>query len=128
MNASRWASVAALLGGIVWVVSAVLGWGAEPHEISYLAGLGLLVAALAFAGYSLVATAPVWLRAIVSVATPALGYTIWLVVIDSMSTDYLPVLVAGVVLIVSGGIGLGRSGKSAKGEPEPPLRGRRAAR
>ena len=128
MNASRWASVAALLGGVAWVVSAVLGWGAEPHEVSYLVGLGLLVVALAFSGSSLVATAPVWLRAVVSVATPALGYTIWLVVIDSVSTDYLPVLVAGVVLIVAGGIGLGRSGQTANEEPEPPLRGRRAAR
>ena len=129
MSASRWGSVAALLGGLAWVVSAVLGWGEDPEQVSYLVGLTLLVVALAAAGYSLVATAPVWLRAVVTLATPALGFTVWLVVLDSVSTGSVAVALAGVVLLVGGGIGLGRtSGRTREERPEPPVRGRRAAR
>ncbi len=129
MSVSRWGSVAALLGGLAWVVSAVLGWGEDPEQVSYLLGLALLVVALAAAGYSLVATAPVWLRAVVTLATPALGFTVWLVVLDSVSTGSVAVALAGVVLLVGGGIGLGRtSGRTREERPEPPVRGRRAAR
>ena len=49
MSVSRWGSVAALLGGLAWVVSAVLGWGEDPEQVSYLVGLALLVVALAAA-------------------------------------------------------------------------------
>ena len=129
MSVSRWGSVAALLGGLAWVVSAVLGWGEDPEQVSYLLGLAMLVVALAAAGYSLVATAPVWLRAVVTLATPALGFTVWLVVLDSVSTGSVAVALAGVVLLVGGGIGLGRtSGRTREERPEPPVRGRRAAR
>lgn len=129
MSASRWGSVAALLGGLAWVVSAALGWGVDPEQVSYLVGLVLLVAALAGAGYSLVATAPVWLRAVVTLATPALGFMVWLVVLDSVAADYVAVVLAGVVLLVAGGIGIGRSARRPReARPEPPVRGRRAAR
>jgi hypothetical protein len=128
MSASRWGSVAALLGGVAWVASAVLGWGGEQDQVSYLVGLGLVVIALGFGGYALVATAPVWLRAVVAVATPALGLSVWLVVMDSVTPGYLPVVLGGVVLIVAGGIGLGRGGRREEKPEPPPTRGRRAAR
>ena len=129
MSVSRWGSVAALLGGLAWVVSAVLGWGEDPEQVGHLLGLAMLVVALAAAGYSLVATAPVWLRAVVTLATPALGFMVWLVVLDSVSTGSVAVALAGVVLLVGGGIGLGRtSGRTREERPEPPVRGRRAAR
>jgi hypothetical protein len=128
MTASRWGSIAALLGGVAWVVSAILGWGGEQEQTSYLVGLALVVVALAFGGYSLVATAPVWLRAVVSLATPALGYTVWLTVMDSVTPGYLPVLIGGVVLVVAGGIGLGRGAQRNDRPEPPPTRGRRAAR
>jgi hypothetical protein len=128
MSASRWGSVAALLGGVVWVASAVLGWGGEQDQVSYLVGLALVVVALAFGGYALVATAPVWLRAVVAVATPALGFSVWLVVMDSVTPGYLPVVIGGVVLIVAGGIGLGRGAQRDEKPEPPPTRGRRAAR
>lgn len=127
MSVGRIASIGALLTGVVWVAAGVLGWGGDPEEYSYLAGLALFVLSLAAFGYSLVATAPVWLRVLVTLATPALGYTVWLVVRDSVSDGYLPVLFAGVVLVVAGGIGLGR-GRGEDSEPDPPARGRRAAR
>lgn len=128
MSASRWGSIAALLGGVAWVASAVLGWGGEQEQASYLAGLALVVVALAFGGYALVATAPVWLRAVVALATPALGFSVWLVVMDSVTPGYLPVVIGGVVLIVAGGIGLGRGAQRDEKPEPPPTRGRRAAR
>ena len=131
MRSSKWASLAAVVAGLAWVASAVLGWGDEPEQLTYLAGLALMLLALAFGGYALVATAPVWLRAIVAVATPALGYAVWLSV-ESLGTEYVMVVLAGVVLVVAGGIGLGRASANGSdaggGDPEPPVRGRRAAR
>ena len=121
MSASRWAAFAALLGGVAWVVSAVLGWGDEPEDVSYLVGVALFVGWLALGGYSLVSTAPLWLRAVVTIATPALGYVVWATVLASASREYIPVVVAG-------GIGLGRAARRGPAEPEPPVRGRRAAR
>ena len=128
MNASRWAAVSALVGGVAWVVSAVLGWGEQAEDVSYLVGLVLFVVCLGLVGYSLVATAPVWLRAVVTIATPALGYVVWATVLESVELDYLPVLVAGVVILAVGGVGLGRAARRRSPDPEPPARGRRAAR
>jgi hypothetical protein len=128
MSVSRLGSVAALLGGLVWVAAAVLSWGdAELNRGLYLAGLVLLVASFAALGYSLVATAPVWLRAVVTIATPLLGLMVWLILRDSIPADYVAAVVGGVLLFVGGGIALGRAG-SAPAKPEPPARGRRAAR
>lgn len=131
MRSSKWASLVAIVGGLAWVASAVLGWGDEPEQYSYLAGLVLLVLALAFGGYALVATAPIWLRALVAVATPALGYMVWLTV-EAAGTDYLMVVLAGAVMLLAGGIGLARGGSPAREDldtqPGPPARGRRAAR
>ena len=131
MSVSRFGSVVALLGGLVWVVAAVLSWGDdELNQSLYVAGLVLLVLAFAALGYSLVATAPVWLRAVVSIATPLLGLMVWLILRDSLSSDYVAAVVGGVLLLVGGGIALGRGGRAApaSGKPEPPARGRRAAR
>jgi hypothetical protein len=81
-------------------------------------------------GYSLVVKAPVWLRAVVTVANAALGAMLWLILDDSLSPGSLALLVGGVLLLVGGGIGLSRS--SGPGSPDkappPPARGRRAAR
>jgi hypothetical protein len=83
-----------------------------------------LVLSLAAGGYALVATAPVWLRLIVMVATPALGYMIWITLRAAFTTDHVPVLVVGVGMVAAGLIGLGR----ARPAPQAPVRGRRAAR
>jgi hypothetical protein len=128
MRSSKWASLVSIVGGLAWGASALLGWGEEPERYSYLAGLGLLIIAFAFAGYALVASAPIWLRAIVAVATPMLGYSVWLSV-EGLATPYVLVLLAGIVAVVAGVIGLGRGTSDPGGtEPDPPVRGRRAAR
>lgn len=130
MSVSRIGSLGALLGGLVWVVAAVLSWGDDELDQSlYLAGLALLVVAFAALGYALVATAPVWLRAVVTIATPLLGLMVWLILRDSLPSDYVAAAVGGVLLFVGGGIALGRArGDSPPVKPDPPARGRRAAR
>jgi drug/metabolite transporter (DMT)-like permease len=123
--------MAAFLGGVAWLASAVVDWGVEPETRSYVAGLVLLVICLAGAGYALVATAPAWLRALVTVATPALGYSVWLVVRDAAGPDHLTLAVAGSVLVLAGAWGLvrRRTPRTApEPGPQPPVRGRRAAR
>jgi hypothetical protein len=126
MDASRAAFGAALLSGLVWVVAGVLGWGGDINPVVYAVGLVGFVIAFAVFGYTLVDHAPVWLRAVVSVATPALAYMVWVAVSDAFASDYLPVLVAGVALLVVGALGL----LLRRAEPPAvaPVRGRRAAR
>jgi hypothetical protein len=129
MSVSRIGSLGALLGGLVWVVAAVLSWGEDELDQSfYLAGLALLVVAFAAMGYALVATAPVWLRAVVTIATPLLGLMVWLILRDSLPSDYVAAAVGGVLLFVGGGIALGRARGESPAKPDPPARGRRAAR
>ena len=129
MTVSRVGAVAAVLGGLGWIVAGVLAWGDETvSQPLYVAGLVLLVVAFAALGYALVATAPVWLRAVVTLATPALGLMVWLILRDSLS-EYVAAVTGGALLLVGGGVALARSRSSATGTPEPPpARGRRAAR
>jgi hypothetical protein len=98
----RVAALAALLGGATWVVAAVLGWDGDAQRATYDAGLVLGVLALAAGGYTLVDHAPVWLRLLVTVATAALGYVVWVSVVDAFTEDHLPVLLAGAVMVVVG--------------------------
>jgi hypothetical protein len=126
MDASRAASVAALLSGLVWVVAGVLDWGGDVNPVVYSVGLVGLVIAFAAFGYTLVDHAPVWLRAVVSVATPALAYMVWVAISDAFASDYLPVLAAGAVLVLVGVVGLARG--RAERAVAAPVRGRRAAR
>ncbi len=131
MTVSRVGAVAAVLGGLLWIVAGALGWGDDAlNQGLYVAGLALLVAAFAALGYALVATAPVWLRVVVTIATPALGLMVWLILRDSVPSEYVAAVTGGVLLLVGGGIALGRSRSSAPESPEPPppARGRRAAR
>jgi hypothetical protein len=125
MDASRFGSVTALLGGLAWVVSAALGWGSEPNDYFYLAGAGLMLLALGAFGYALVATAPLWLRVVVTVATAALGYMVWLAVLDLFGTEHLALLFGGLVLLLGAGLTLSRLGD---GEVQPQGRGSHAAR
>lgn len=129
MTVSRLGSIAAVLGGVAWVAAAVLGWGAdEVLPGLYAAGFALLVLALAALGYALVTTAPLWLRVVVTAATPVLGVMVWLIVEDAIGRGYLAMVVGGVLLLVGGGIGLSRAGGRPAGPSPAAHRGRRAAR
>lgn len=126
MTSGRAASIAAVLGGLVWVAAAALDWGDDVNPIAYLVGLVWFVVSLAALGYSLTAKAPVWLRGIVSLATPALGFMVWVTLRDPFLTNDLPVGVAGVMMVASGVRGVRRA--KPKVRREAPVRGRRAAR
>ena len=128
MSVSRLGSIAAVLGGVAWIVAALLAWGEDELGTAlYLVGSVLLVAAFAALGYALVATAPVWLRAVVTLATPALGAMVWLIIKDAIPQAYVAAVVGGVLLLVGGGIGLSQSGGSSPAEPTPPRGGHRRA-
>lgn len=132
MSVSRIGALAALLGGLAWLAAAGLSWGDdELNQPLYLGGLVLMVVAFVALGYALVATAPVWLRGVVSIATPLLGLMVWLILRDSLPSEYVAAAVGGVLLLVGGGIALGRGraeAPSANHRPDPPAKGRRAAR
>jgi hypothetical protein len=125
MNVSRAAATAAVVAGLVWLAAAALGWGEDVNPVPYAVGLVCLLVALTGLGYGLVDRAPVWLRAVVSVATPLLGYGVWFTLSDAFTSSYLPVVVAGLLLVATGGLVLAR-GRDA--EPVQAVRGRRAAR
>jgi len=125
MKSSKVSSVTGVMGGLVWIAAAVRGWGGDADPDLKLAGLGLLGLSLAAVGYALVNHAPFWLRLVVMIATPSLGFMVWITLRDAFPTDHVPILVVGVLMVMFGLIGLGR--KSADAAPEP-VRGRRAAR
>jgi len=148
MDPRRIASVAALVGGVCWLVRVALIWagGGENTDgglvgVMFLLGLVGLVVALAAAGYTLVETAPVWLRAVVVVATPLLVFMVWQMIDQAILAVYtsggwlrgeLNVLLAALVALALGGWGLRRhraaaSARAASAPPRP-VRGRRAAR
>jgi hypothetical protein len=120
MNATRTASIAAVLGGLVWVAAAVLAWEADVATVGYVIGLWCLLVALAAGGYALVDHAPAWLRAVVSVATPALGFGVWFSVEDAVDRNYATVLAAAVLALVAGLVGVKRG---AAGPARQPVRG-----
>ena len=125
MNLTRATAGAAVPGGLVWVAAAVVAWGEDVNPVAGALGAVLFLLTFGAIGYSLVDRAPVWLRAVVCVATPALAYAVWITVEAGFATDHLPLLVAGLVLLAGGGLALART----RGEPvEVPVRGRRAAR
>ncbi len=135
MDPRRIASFGALLGGLVWLAEAVVIWTAGEDRADsglawalFLAGLVVLCVALAAAGYTLVEKAPVWLRAVVAVATPLLVLMVWQLV-DQAVGDAVSAVVGGVIALGLGAWGLRRrSGSSAPPPEPPPVRGRRAAR
>ncbi|HEU4515310.1 MAG TPA: hypothetical protein VFR87_19535 [Nocardioidaceae bacterium] len=144
MDPRRIASTAAVVGGVGWLVKIVLIWlnGGENTDaglvgIMHFVGLAGVFLALAAAGYTLVEKAPVWLRAVVAVATPLLVLMVWALLdqaIKAMYTtegwlrDELSILVAAVIALVMGAWGFTRHRPRDQADPPPPVRGRRAAR
>lgn len=150
MNPRRVASIAAVVGGVGWLVKVGLVWlsggdaGGGLVNLMYDLGFAAFAVALAAAGYTLVEKAPVWLRAVVAVATPLLVLMVWLMLDPAIRTLYpgdswlheeVSDLVAGVIALV---LGLWEQRRAAAMAPppdprgarraEPPVRGRRAAR
>lgn len=148
MDPRRVASIAAVVGGVGWLVKVGLVWlsggdGGGLANLMYVLGFAAFAVALAAAGYTLVEKAPVWLRAVVAVATPLLVLMVWLMLDpaikalypgDSWFNEEVSDLAAGVVALVLGLWEQRRAAAMAPPDPpgarraEPPVRGRRAAR
>jgi hypothetical protein len=143
MTPSKIASVAALVGGLGWLAKVMLVWasggtntGSGAVGVMFLVGLAGLLVALAAGGYALVATAPIWLRAVVSVALPLLVLMVWQLfdgVVKALYTEdnwlrgELNVLLAAVVAVVLGLLGLQRA-RGANAPARPSRGGHRLAR
>ncbi len=132
MNTTRAGSLAAVFGGLVWLGAAILAGDGDVAGPALGVGLVGFLVAFAALGYSLVDHAPGWLRAVVSVATPALALTVWTAFSDAFAEDRLPVLVAGLLgLVVALPLLLRdrrRAQRSAADGRTRPVHGRRAAR
>lgn len=76
------------VGGLLLAVAGVLAFLAREeagwHGVLAAVGYVATVAALLVVGYGLVSRAPVWLRAIVSVAFPLLIASVWQVVVQAI--------------------------------------------
>lgn len=130
MNVTRIGLVAALLGGAAWLGKVALIWqndgtntGDGLVAVAYFIGVAGLLVALLGAGYSVVTTAPIWLRAVVSVCATLLGLTLFTIMDDAVKAMYgsegwlrdeLAILISAAIALVVGLVGLVRSG-----EPEP---------
>ena len=146
MDPRRIASTAAVVGGVGWLLKVVLIWlgggdiGGPLVAAMSVLGLAALAIALSGGGYTLVERAPVWLRAVVTVATPLLVLMVWQLLDqaikavypgDSWFRDELSTVVAAVAALGLGVWGFGRRRpEAAQRAPRhaPPARGRRAAR
>jgi hypothetical protein len=118
MTSRRVASIAAVLGGLGWLVKVALIWagGGEDADrglvgVMFVAGLVCIVVALGAAGYTLVRTAPAWLRAVVTVAVPALVLVVWQMLDQAVKAVYtdegwlrdeLNVILAALVAVAAG--------------------------
>lgn len=105
MNVKTVAAGSGLLGGLVWIVAAGMGWGDDPltgtsHTL-WLVGYGLFVVCAGLSGYSLVPGAPVWLRAVVTLGAGALAAVVVLSFAPELEVPALPVMVGGVLLILA---------------------------
>lgn len=107
------AAVLGVLAGLLLVVGGGMSFlderQQEWHRLTSIGGYAVAVGALALLGYGLVATAPVWLRLVVSAGFPLLGWAVWQTVTDALegrldgwrapATAHVS---AGVLLVVSG--------------------------
>lgn len=140
---SKIASIAALIGGACWLTKVGLIWangGTNTDEglvgVMFFVGLAGLVIALAVGGYALVATAPIWLRGVVSIALPVMVIMVWQVVDDLIKAIYtednwiqgeLNIVLAAVIAV---GLGLWKVRRPSSGGGDEPrhTRGNHIAR
>src|SRR5215208_7193812 len=81
MSTRLGAAVLGALGGLMLAAGGGLSYiaGQEPewHRLLAIAGYTVAVWALVLFGYGIVPHAPVWLRLLVSIAVPVLGFSVW---------------------------------------------------
>jgi hypothetical protein len=110
MSPRALAAAVGLLGGLLLAGAGGLPFlahdAADWHGTLAMAGYAAVVAALCVTGYGLVATAPVWLRLIVSVALPLLMASVWQVVDQAIHDRVDGWKGAATVHLLAGVIGL----------------------
>lgn len=142
MDPRRIASSAAVVGAVAWLTKVGMIWangGANTDGglvgVMSLVGLLGMVVALGAAGYTLVETAPVWLRAIVVVATPVLVLMVWVLLGEGIKAGYtaegwlrdeINIVLAAVLALGLGAWALTRGRRSE--DPARPVGGHRATR
>ena len=109
-------------GGLSFLAHDSSGWRGAVAVLGYAA----TVAALVLVGYGLVSQAPVWLRAIVSVAFPLLIASVWQVVdqafddgIGGWKGPATSHLVAGVIVLAAALVGFRWAGGDRARSYEP---------
>ena len=140
MSVSKIGFIAAALGGAVWLVKVALIWnnggtntGDGLVAVAFFIGFAGLLVALMAGGYSVVATAPIWLRAVVSVCATLLGLMLFTIMDDAVKgvysnegwlRDEIGILITASLALFVGVLGVVRSP-----EPQPkapPAGGHRA--
>lgn len=120
----------------MWLLKVALIWangGTNTDDdlvaVVYFIGLAGLLVALLAGGYSVVTTAPIWLRAVVSVCATLLGLTLFTIIDDALKgmyssegwlRDELGILVAALIAVSVGVVGVVRSRQL---EPKAPHAG-----
>jgi len=136
MNVNKVGYIAALVGGAVWSAKVALIWGNGGQNtsdglvaVAYFLGLAALLVAFLAAGYSVVTTAPIWLRAVVSIAVPLLGWVLFTIMDDAVKgvyssegwlRDELAILITASMALVVGVVGVVGVIRSRDSEPRAP--------
>ncbi len=147
MDPRRIVSIAAVVGGVGWLVKVGLIWysGGETTsgglvDKAFYGGFAAFAVALGAAGYTLVDKAPVWLRGVVAIATPLLVLMMWQLFDQAVKAmyggdtwlhDQLSVIIGAVAALITGRWAHGRAvahAEAAAAQRPAPVRGRRAAR
>ena len=119
MNPLRLAGILGVLAAVVLAVGAALALGGDDLLVLPVLGYAAAVLALAALGHTLVARAPGWLKAVVTVAVPVLAAMVWVLVVlavsrgTSLALAAVAMLAIGVPVLVAGR----RSGSAEVPEP-----------
>ena len=140
MSVSKICFIAAIAGGAVWLAKVALIWGNGGTNtgdglvaVAFFIGFAGLLVALLAGGYSVVTTAPIWLRAVVSVCATLLGLMLFTIMDDAVkgvySSDGWLRDELGIVITASIAVMVGVLGMVLSPEPQPkapPAGGHRA--
>lgn len=129
MTVTKLACLAAVLGGIALGCASVVSFGSSEHTdasaVAALTTIGWVMGALALAamGYTLVATAPVWLRLIVVIAVPLVGAALRETIAEASAAqadgwkgDAMGYAIVAAILLVGAAVAAANLGRAPTGE------------